>query len=1408
MSTQPQNPLPQVGKLVSVVPVGLKEAALDSPTFRATTVHFADQIEYLERWLDGYARATTKLTTELAALESAVSSFTAYSINPLTTSEAVIDHDYTLLAMKRCGDCSKELWNGLISTSKRLDAEVADPIRNFINGELRNFKETRRILDQAQKHYDYLQSRYSGQNKTKEPSALREDAFQLHESRKAYLKASLDFSVQAPQLRNALDRLLVRVSFDQWRELKILHLNNGATFGKWGQEMDRIKGWIHEMEGSERSSRRELLAARKQIEDSAELAARPSRELDDYSISTVPYLGTRPPSNLDMTGEVRPEKQGWLNLRTLAGKPTRTTWVRRWAFLKNGIFGCLVQGARTGGVEESERIGVLLCSIRPAFQEERRFCFEVKTKNNSIMLQAETQKELTEWIGSFEAAKQKALENPASTDLSISGKVTVQDPAFSISQPPAPEFAADPADSLTPNAHDESGTSDRNGMLPLPEREGLAIRNSSDFGSSRRLTGTEPEKDHASRIIQKLDLHRKSNSNYQPSPTSPSGGIASLIAASHNVLPNIGSWPFSGLDGETASKGHPLAVLETAPTTLAPPTLANPPAPTSMSKAAVVVSYERGIGLGLADSTGGMPSGMMANLWGSSNWGFLNKLEYEAGQADVKDQADEADQASSSVQQPSSSSENLPKNAVSTDVKLSEPPAPPTPPRQQMSGPRHRQTVSLDNSAAKIQRAAIGASPEYPDYYPPRLKTQDSQFRLLFPNVKRDEPLVMVFRATWGPNDQQEFPGRAYVTSKNVFFYSHYNGLVLTTSCPLKNIAEVTAAPGRDCDFLFLHTNPPSGTVAPGRITIKTFLEPLRLLQKRLNFMVRESTAIEPMSLDSVFKALLKMESEAPVRTPSLDSWEDISLHTAADANNAAGPSSQTHDIRVPIYIEKDLDLIAGKEGRGKDAMKFRLPTQPVEYVPQGNLHLAAEKILDISPRALFHVLFGDKSAVWQLLLHERRAKDITQGPWIRNESRHLRRDLQYSIETSDLLGRSRDTAVSDYQIIDVLNEHLCYVVTDKRTPWHLPFRRSFRLVSKIVITFVSKSKSKLAIYTKVEWLRSPYVLQRVVDKQAANDLEQDALDLVDLVSDQARRLGVHSRTKKAITIFGHVGRQTQTSRFTGAGVNLKLEKGRCRTQRTLARLVFEICISFLESAISSVMIWTFALLRWIWKTANANQIILLLLTASMAFNGFYSLRDTYDWWHERNAGRFVSRMGIRPDTVMSKAIYVRDIDEAITNSTIWHRQADHNATDCFATFQEELSQDRTNAFSLAAASGPRDFMTKAATKRFQQTREQLGMYRHDLVVALRVVNSIEREVIQSEWERWLREEMRRCRQVETLLNRDELESGSAEAGHEIFAEHTDGVREWYEMYCASCRREQEHVDRSPPSNVFEKTRD
>lgn len=69
-----------------------------------------------------------------------MSGFLSHATNPLALSEAVLDHDYTLLAVMRCGDSSKDLWTGLVNTTAKLESLVAEPIRNFIQDDLRNFK--------------------------------------------------------------------------------------------------------------------------------------------------------------------------------------------------------------------------------------------------------------------------------------------------------------------------------------------------------------------------------------------------------------------------------------------------------------------------------------------------------------------------------------------------------------------------------------------------------------------------------------------------------------------------------------------------------------------------------------------------------------------------------------------------------------------------------------------------------------------------------------------------------------------------------------------------------------------------------------------------------------------------------------------------------------------------------------------------------------------------------------------------------------------------------------------------------------------------------------------------------------------------------------------------------------------
>ena len=162
--------------------------------------------------------------------------------------------------------------------------------------------------------------------------------------------------------------------------------------------------------------------------------------------------------------------------------------------------------------------------------------------------------------------------------------------------------------------------------------------------------------------------------------------------------------------------------------------------------------------------------------------------------------------------------------------------------------------------------------------------------------------------------------------------------------------------------------------------------------------------------------------------------------------------------------------------------------------------------------------------------------------------------------------------------------------------------------------------------------------------------MELDALDLADVITDQVRKLGAHSRTKKAIQIFGYVGQQTQIIEFGGSSDPAALHLiRRTMGHRTMTHLVLESLGSFMEDIITVLLQWTGDMIRWLWKTINASSLILVILGISILTNAFFSTRETSEWWKERNASKYMKKLGVGPNLVMNKAIYLHDLVPATT---------------------------------------------------------------------------------------------------------------------------------------------------------------
>lgn len=104
------------------------------------------------------------------------------------------------------------------------------------------------------------------------------------------------------------------------------------------------------------------------------------------------------------------------------------------------------------------------------------------------------------------------------------------------------------------------------------------------------------------------------------------------------------------------------------------------------------------------------------------------------------------------------------------------------------------------------------------------------------------------------------------------------------------------------------------------------------------------------------------------------------------------------------------------------------------------------------------------------------------------------------------------------------------------------------------------------------------------------------------------------------------------------------------------------------------------------------------------------------------------------------------------------------------------------DASASQVARGFASASTRATARRLRLGRQHLGGYRHDLLVAIRVVNKLEREMVSAEWSNWLHEETIRCGQAQAkglLMGGSEGEDEGAE----------EGMR-WLMEYCGSCDME------------------
>jgi len=325
------------------------------------------------------------------------------------------------------------------------------------------------------------------------------------------------------------------------------------------------------------------------------------------------------------------------------------------------------------------------------------------------------------------------------------------------------------------------------------------------------------------------------------------------------------------------------------------------------------------------------------------------------------------------------------------------------------------------------------------------------------------------------------------------------------------------------------------------------------------------------------------------------------------------------------------------------------------------------------------------------------------------------------------------------------------------------------------------------------------HLLPAIIEKHALQDLHTDSINLLSMVTDQVAKLSKSdARTRKAVEIFGHLGHASEPTQVTSPGVEPQGQMA----HRTLPELWQDAIFAYTRNATSNLASTSIDALTTLGKNLGAHGFLLTLLIISTTMHLLASTSIVQSWYNDRNAVNYMSRLGVTSTTTMAKAVYLHDLTDMTQPFSITNLQSLNGTNHCSSTFRQLLATTNAAGIPQQEYSEP---STRSTAHRLHKTRQRMASYRHDLLVSLRLVNSIERETVQAEYENWVVEENVKCEQMRVMLQRyvtaGNKMGGKAQVGDsgaEMITrkKRLEQLREVQRGYCGDCRAEQAGLER------------
>ncbi|CCK72612.1 uncharacterized protein KNAG_0K02490 [Huiozyma naganishii CBS 8797] len=702
-------------------------------------------------------------------------------------------------------------------------------------------------------------------------------------------------------------------------------------------------------------------------------------------------------------------------------------------------------------------------------------------------------------------------------------------------------------------------------------------------------------------------------------------------------------------------------------------------------------------------------------------------------------------------------------------------------------------SIKIGESNKRLKVADV-----YPSNYPDSLKALNIQFKTIFESINYeyaegilqsiDELLLFRFSAIWAANRTQRIAAMFYVTEKYIYVYMSFLGFSHLSRRPIDSYSSVEYDTGVR-NVIKLHT------LDGLHLKFHVFFANYKMVASKLQYLIEARQGKTKKTTEEI---ITKFQEIAEVYQEQEGSDRKAFFNKESEIANTLGKTFWN----INTSSKKLMD-------RCKNIRK--------------NYTRTYTKCYPISSKGLMHILFGDQSKVFpdSLFFADRNSNYNTNWYWKKVEiskgTYQLVRSIQFNLNRTDNFLSDNAQELSTNQRIIRMIENRYYEVDQDPLVMKIPFCHPLKIAAKYVITEPadpeSSANSKLHLSSnesvfhtnyKIEYLetKTPTFVETVV-KNFIERLTYMEFNMIwRAVHYYLERIGTHSKTVKAMKLGGLIGvisntedaekeptekdednetsgepleewnsetRESDTnSEKMAAELSKDMEVSAAKdmeanmNQRATYDVTYSVSLllKVLAKLIVSRIVRTFFIVLRLLivglsfvgtALSHINKTLLLGLLVSIIFNLFFSGRSTMNYWSVKKANSiFNDFVAGNQKSTMERALYIKDMDLL----TDYLSNSDSNAA--FKKFNEELSTSRGNQYG--------------------ESRRQVAVRRNELLVELRILQNMEKEILHGDYRKFLIQEIEKCRKV-----------------------HAEYPKVWVEdpvlkKYCDSCNEELQNL--------------